>query len=106
MSGLRLGVVSVESSYCECDVKELESRLGKCRLTKANRSVFMALNVYLRRPSCGAEVCEFVWLYDLCFDVCGDDSNGSWVEGLHVVDRKENVDCVAFVAIAFVISEI
>ena len=66
----------------------------------------MALNAYLRRLSCGAEVCDFVWLYDLCFDVCGGDGKGSWVEDLHVVDTKENVDCVAFVTIAFVMSEI
>ena len=57
MSGPQLGVVSVERSYCECDAKELESRLGKCRLTKANRSVFIVLNVYPRKLSCGVEVC-------------------------------------------------
>ena len=57
MSGPQLGVVSVERSYCECNAKELESRVGKCRLTKANKSVFMALNVYPRKLSGGAEVC-------------------------------------------------
>ena len=40
----------------------------------------------------------FVVLHDLCFDVCGGDGSGSWIEDLHVVDIKENVDCVAFVA--------
>ena len=57
MSGPQLGVVSVERSYCECDAKELESCFGKSRLTKANRSVFMASNVYPRKLSCGVEVC-------------------------------------------------
>ena len=58
MSGPQLGVVSVESSYCVCDAIELESRLRKCRLTKDNKSVSMALNVYPRKLSGGAEVCS------------------------------------------------
>ena len=76
----------------------LENRWDECWLAKAGGSVFMVLNVYLRKQSCDAEVCGLYCFMTFASTFCGGDGSSSWVDDLHVVDIKGNVDCVAFVA--------